>query len=402
MFEIIVAIGVGIVFGIITGLTPGIHINLVSVLLVSSSSYFLGFTEPITLAVFIIAMGVTHTFLDAIPSIFLGAPDESQILNVLPGHRLLLRGMGYEAVKLTVIGSLMGLLITILLLTILMPLSIIIFTGLQNVVGYILVAVSVFMILKERGLNRKFWAFLVFMLSGILGVLVLTMPDISQPLFPLLSGLFGVATLLDSLTQNVSLPKQRVTEMITPERSGMLKAFGGAVFSGSLTGLFPGLGSAHAAIIAMQFLGNIGMYSFMILIGGISTVNFLFSLVTFYTIDKARNGGIVAIQEIVGSIDFSQFMLLVAVSLVAGGIATFLALLFSRGFAAIVSKVNYKHLSLTIMLLIGILAVVFDGLTGLLILAASTAIGLIPPHVQVKRSMAMGVLLLPVILFFLL
>ena len=402
MFEIIVAIGVGIVFGIITGLTPGIHINLVSVLLVSSSSYFLGFTEPITLAVFIIAMGVTHTFLDAIPSIFLGAPDESQILNVLPGHRLLLRGMGYEAVKLTVIGSLMGLLITILLLPILMPLSIIIFTGLQNVVGYILVAVSVFMILKERGLNRKFWAFLVFMLSGILGVLVLTMPDISQPLFPLLSGLFGVATLLDSLTQNVSLPKQRVTEMITPERSGMLKAFGGAVFSGSLTGLFPGLGSAHAAIIAMQFLGNIGMYSFMILIGGISTVNFLFSLVTFYTIDKARNGGIVAIQEIIGSIDFSQFMLLVAVSLVAGGIATFLALLFSRGFAAIVSKVNYKHLSLAIMLLIGILAVVFDGLTGLLILAASTAIGLIPPHVQVKRSMAMGVLLLPVILFFLL
>ena len=347
-------------------------------------------------------MGITHTFLDAIPSIFLGAPDESQILNVLPGHRLLLRGMGYEAVKLTVIGSLMGLIITVSLLPVLIPLSAIVFTLLQNYIGYILIAVSVFMILKERGMNGKFWALNVFMLAGILGVFVLTMPNLRQPLFPLLSGLFGVSALLDSLQQNVVLPKQRITEMIQPERSSMLKAFGGAVFSGSLTGIFPGLGSAHAAIIAMQFLGNIGMYSFMILIGGISTVNFLFGLVTFYTIDKARNGAIVAIQEIVGSITIDQLILLVAVALVAGGIATFLALLLSRGFAGIMSRVNYRLLSIAIIALIFCLALYFDGFTGVIILVTSTALGLIPPHVHVKRSMAMGVLLLPVILFFVL
>jgi len=48
--------------------------------------------DPVVLVVFIIAMSVTHTFLDALPAIFLGAPDADQVLNVLPGHRLLLQG----------------------------------------------------------------------------------------------------------------------------------------------------------------------------------------------------------------------------------------------------------------------------------------------------------------------
>jgi putative membrane protein len=37
----------------------------------------------------------------------LGAPDESKALNVLPGHRMLMEGKGFEAVKLNVIGSLL-------------------------------------------------------------------------------------------------------------------------------------------------------------------------------------------------------------------------------------------------------------------------------------------------------
>ena len=101
-FDIIAAVLVGCCAGIITGLIPGIHINLVSLLLVSVSGYFLGFTSPIVLGVFIISMSVTHTFLDTLPSIFLGAPDADTALAVLPGHRLLLEGRGYEAVKLTV------------------------------------------------------------------------------------------------------------------------------------------------------------------------------------------------------------------------------------------------------------------------------------------------------------
>ncbi len=97
--EILLAILLGILAGIITGLTPGIHINLISVMLLSVSPVLLKYTNPIALAVFIIAMSVTHTFLDAIPSIFLGAPESATALGVLPGHRYLLKGYGLMAVS---------------------------------------------------------------------------------------------------------------------------------------------------------------------------------------------------------------------------------------------------------------------------------------------------------------
>ena len=114
--EILIAIALGATAGVVTGLTPGIHINLLSLILLNLSGYFLGFTTPLVLCVFIISLSVVHTFLDSIPSIFLGAPDADQALNVLPGHKMLLEGKGFEAVKLTVIGSLISLIIVVALI----------------------------------------------------------------------------------------------------------------------------------------------------------------------------------------------------------------------------------------------------------------------------------------------
>jgi len=113
IWQLLLAIMIGILCGIVTGLTPGIHINLVSVLIVSLSSIFLEYTSALFLATIIISMGVTHTFLDSIPSIFLGAPDSDTVMAVLPGHKLLFQGLGWDAVRLTVIGSLLCLLLCI-------------------------------------------------------------------------------------------------------------------------------------------------------------------------------------------------------------------------------------------------------------------------------------------------
>ena len=93
----------------------GIHINLVALLLFISSGFLLQFTTAEVLVVFIISMAITHIFLDFIPSIFLGAPEESTALSVLPGHSMLLEGKGYEAVRLTTFGSYAGLIIMIII-----------------------------------------------------------------------------------------------------------------------------------------------------------------------------------------------------------------------------------------------------------------------------------------------
>ena len=92
-FEITIAILLGCIAGVITGLTPGLHINLVALILFSISPFLLGYTNVIAVASFIIAMSITHTFADFISATYLGAPADDTALAVLPAHRLLLKGM---------------------------------------------------------------------------------------------------------------------------------------------------------------------------------------------------------------------------------------------------------------------------------------------------------------------
>ncbi|MEM7821789.1 MAG: tripartite tricarboxylate transporter permease, partial [Candidatus Aenigmatarchaeota archaeon] len=88
----------GVLIGIPLGLLPGMHINNILPLILSFSFLFASYN----LTVLIVSIAITQIFISFIPSIFLGAPDENTALSVLPGHRLLFEGKGYEAIKLTV------------------------------------------------------------------------------------------------------------------------------------------------------------------------------------------------------------------------------------------------------------------------------------------------------------
>ena len=160
--EFLIAAIFGISAGILTGLIPGIHINLVSLLVVSLSAYLLGIFSPVSLGIFIISMAITHTFLDVIPAIFLGAPDADTALGVLPGHRLLLQGMGYEAVKLTVIGSLFSLILILLLVPLFIKIVPNIYEAIQQWIGWILLGLVIYMIFIEKGMDKKFWSLISF------------------------------------------------------------------------------------------------------------------------------------------------------------------------------------------------------------------------------------------------
>src|SRR3989339_1225048 len=103
--QLIASIALGICLGTITGLIPGLHINLMAVLLVAISGKITGISLDYIAAI-IISMAITHTFLDAIPSIFLGVPDPDKVACVLPTHRMVFEGEAHQAVMLTVFGSL--------------------------------------------------------------------------------------------------------------------------------------------------------------------------------------------------------------------------------------------------------------------------------------------------------
>ena len=397
IWQLLIAIMIGILCGIVTGLTPGIHINLVSVLIVSLSSVFLEYTSALFLATIIISMGVTHTFLDSIPSIFLGAPDTDTVMAVLPGHKLLFQGLGWDAVRLTVIGSLLCLLLCIAIIPVLIFVFPLLYSVLKNYLGYLLILMIVFIILKD---GHKVWALIIFVLSGILGLIVLN-SEISQPLFPMLSGMFGISALLLSLFQKVEVPTQINTEYIKVDKKEYIQSLLGGVFSGSFVALFPGIGAAQAAAMSTVFF-KVKEFGYLILVGGINTVNFIIALVTVYTLDKARNGAIVAVMEILTNIDLSRLITFAAVALIVGGIATMLTLKIAKIFALLIEEINYNLISLAILFFITGLAFYFSGFIGLLVLLISTALGIIPQITGACRSNAMGCLLLPVVIFYIL
>ena len=163
LVEYLFAIFSGIIAGIICGLIPGIHINLVALVAFNLSPIFLTFFSTTSLAVFITSMAVTFTFHDSIPSTFLGCPDEAQALGALPAHRMLLKGNGYEAVLLTVIGSFFCLILSILFLPLFIKSVAFLQPLIKSYIGYILIVIMTYMILKEKNKLKITFSFFLFL-----------------------------------------------------------------------------------------------------------------------------------------------------------------------------------------------------------------------------------------------
>jgi putative membrane protein len=396
--EIVLAIALGVLAGITTGLIPGLHINLVALILFGISPFLLGITNVIVVVAFIISMSITHTFTDFISATYLGAPSDDTALAVLPAHKLLLEGKGHEAIRLTLIGSLLCLIIIILLSPILIIIVPFIFKYLKGYMGWILLVIVLFMVFKENSIHSKTWAFVVVLMAGSLGLIVFSMPNLKDPLLPMLSGLFGLSVLFISLTQKVSVPLQHISETINVKVKNLSKAIGSGIFSGSLISIFPGLGPAQAAVLAGQIVRRIDIYSYLILVGGINTVSMILSLITLFTIQKARNGSIIVVQQLLQVIDINMLMLFLAIAMIAGSIATFFTLIISKIFSKVMNKVNYSLLSLIIILFIIFMVFYFSGFIGFIILVVATAIGIIPNVVNISRSISMACLIVPIIL----
>ncbi len=397
---IIIALILGVLSGVVTGLVPGIHVNLISVLVLSFSPVLLGFVSPSVVGVYIISLALTHSFLDSLPSIYLGAPDAGQELIVLPGHRLLQKGEGHNAVVYTVIGSLGCLILGVVMFPVFLLGMGWLAPVLQGYVGYILIVIMAYMIFKEKGKMLK--SLVMFLISGCLGLLIFNIPALEQPLFPLLSGLFGFSILLVSLASNSSVPPQDFSKPLTLSRKNLFKSVGAASGVGFIAAFLPGFGSSQAAIVATQVVGDIGDEGFLSLVGGINTANMLISIGTVYVLDKARNGAIIVVKELLGGVGLQDMLLFLAVALVVGGIATVLAINLSKIFASVIVKVNYSRLIMGILGFITLLTFYFDGFIGLLVLFTATAVGLTAGYWKVGKNHLMGCLILPVILFFVL
>jgi putative membrane protein len=397
IIEFLLALFLGIIAGTLTGLTPGIHINLIASIIVS---FFFNpsIANSNPLIIFIVSLAITHTFLDFIPSIFLGAPDEDTFLSVLPGHQMLKQGKAHEAVIITLYGSLTALIIIILFTPIFIFLIPAIFNISKLILPFILIFISSYILLREKIFIT---GFVVFFLSGFLGFATLNNP-IKEPLLPLLSGLFGASSLILSINKKSSIGKQKIKNLkkIKISKKEFSKGFIGAIISAPLCSFLPGIGSGHAAIIGSEIIKQTNK-GFLFLLGSINTIVMGLSFITLYTIQKTRTGAAAAVGNLTNSLSLQQLILILTTIIIAGTISFFIAIKVSKIFSKNINKLNYSNLSLIILVLLTIIVTLFTNILGLIVFITSASLGLFAILSGVRRINLMGSLLIPTILFYL-
>lgn len=391
--EILFFVLLGIFAGVIFGLIPGLHPNTVVLLTPLLAVYI---QTPPYLIAFLVSLGVSNVFVDFIPSIILGSPDPEKELAVLPGHKFLLAGKGYGAIKLCVLGGLGSLIVCAVMLPFLIISIPNAYSLLGSYIWMILLFVVLFIILNEEENEKIFLGFFCFILSGIIGLMISDLPV--NPvfiLFPVLSGFFGLSVIIINLKKRIEMPKQQFDGI---EISG--KTRNRSVVSGTLGGIFsgflPGIGSSQIASLASIDKNE---KSFLVTMGAITVSNMILSLLSLWLINKSRSGIAVAIDELL-SIGFNEFLLIFSVALVVVGLSAIITLHLSRIFLAIVEKIDYYKVNIAVATAILFLTFVTSGFYGILLLITCTSLGIFANLSRIKRGLLMGVLIIPTILFF--
>jgi len=393
---IIVGTLAGVGLGVISGLFPGIHSNTLAATLLGLQTFLIPIGGAEALAATMFAALITHTFLDSIPSTFLGIPNPDTALSVLPSHMLCLEGKGEEAVRIAALGSAYAAALAI-------PLSIFLFLILPPLqpffdwwIGIILIAVIGYLII---GCNSPAWAMIVFGISGILGIFTFRYSflgwhtlGMSGILMPLLTGLFGVSVLLFSAGGPVPEQNFYGIRMTCGEiRKGTITG----TVAGLVVGWLPGLSNATAnAVLCAGVRYQRERRQYIFATNAANTSNAITGLAALFAIGRSRNGVMVALS----SLELPSMPAL----LFSGALAAVLAFLITiriSGYAYKLNGIDGKLLNRAVILLVTSISIVIAGPFGLFILVLATAVGVLPTLVNISRVFCMGAIMVPVILY---
>ncbi len=380
----IIYIILGIIAGTITGLVPGLHSNNIVYFLTTISLFENEFSY------FVISMVITQSFVDFIPAVFFGAPQTDTFEGVLPAHKLFIKGHGFEAINLTIFGGIIAIIFSIIFLPIFQQFLTINNDKIIFLIPIVLIFSSFILILNEKNNKKRIIAFFVFFVAASQGLLF------KDQIFPLITGYFGISTIILSNKKN-NLIKQKLTTKIDKENiyDGIVGLIGGAVVS-----IFPGIGNNLAAGIIKLFRQNITPKKYLVMLGSINTSNFIFSIPVLFIIDRARNGAAIYLKE---NFIFTEqtYILSIITIIISAGSAAIITIFLSKQLCKKLVKIDFTILSMLIIILLAVMVLLFNGFFGLLALIFSTALGLFTITNKVKRSNCLGALIIPALFFYL-
>jgi putative membrane protein len=401
----------GVLLGVISGLVPGIHNNTFSALIISYLPLLYLYFAPEEIAMVIFANAITHTFIDILPSIFIGVPDEDTALSVLPGHEMVLEGRGFHAVTLSAISSFLSFLIAMFLFILLFSSGKWFWNVVSSLTPLFLTSIIVFLLASEKKdiyappLNiwlKRFLALTILTFSGIIGYFsfmysyLIEIRGGSSVFIPMMLGFFAVPVISSSIKTS-KLPKQSISINIMPIR---LKHIITGCFSGFLVSLFPGVSSGIAAVISAR---GTERENYLLAVSGANTSNALLCFAVLFTSGKTRSGAASAFREVIGfSINFNEVLNLLIVGFVVALLAFTITLILGAGFSKAVNRLeNFSRISTILLIFFPVYTFFMTGILGLVILIFSSATGLLSLRWDVKRVYCMGCIIIPVLLKYL-
>jgi putative membrane protein len=397
MLEILLGVLIGVILGTISGIIPGVHANTLAGVLLSLQAVLLSVLGPVALAGTLFAALITHTFVDAIPSTFLGIPEADTSLAVLPAHALCLEGNGEEAVRIAALGSACAMVISV-------PVSVLCFLLLPALqpyfdwwIGILLVASVGYMIVTSEAPG---WAFAIFAVSGVLGAFALhytflswhTLAGESAILMPLLTGLFGISVLL--VASQGTLPEQHFSGLRIEDKSVIKYSLLGTG-AGIAVGWLPGLSTASANGVLASVIGyEKDRRSYILATNAANTANAFIGLAALFALSRMRNGVMAALAEL----PLPSMGELMVIGVLASCAAYVITIRLSAS-AHLLNGFDSKTLNRGVIAFVVLLSIVLTGPFGLFILLLATTVGLVPHLVNVPRMYCMGAIMIPVMLY---
>ena len=412
MIELVIACFIGILVGTTTGMIPGIHVNTAGAILFASSTFLLTFLSPEFLCVLMVAMSIAHALIEFVPSMLLGVPEEGTATSILPGHRMVLQGRAKEVIRIVCVGGFGAIIVTILMLPIFNMVLPMLHEASKPFTWMILLFTSIYLTYSLTGSHRDFlWSLLLFVLSGILGWTIFQTPISSGvTLMCTFSGLFGISTILFSLNDNSTLPHQNSFYDLDIDFVKFKSIFAGGI-TGAILGFLPGFGPAQGTVIAQAASGasdndDDDTVNFLLATSGLNISDCLFSLMAIYIIGNPRSGIAVYMSYLVSDMTLNHLIIYIFASLLAVSVSLVLALKLGDSFSKLMGKVDYKKLSIGVILLQIVILFIFifyyEAPVAYMILAlvTSTAMGMLPHYLGVGKSHLMGVLIIPAIVIY--
>jgi putative membrane protein len=369
---------------------------------------------------FMAGMIVGWSMLNTIPSVLLGAPDESAMFTVLPGQKYLMYGRGYEGTMITGVGGLAGIYVLVFLVG---PFAPKFLPAIQGVLRYhmhwILWVVIAFILMSEwpKGGNwgpagwKKFFdawrslgaGLLTFFLSGFLGFILIYRSPVNvemafQNIMPAFVGLFGIPWCLLNIISGAQVPKQYVGDSLDIDADVVLRSAGAGALGGGFAAFFPvitgGIGGLLAGHATAQrdervFIMSQGVSKLIYYVGA-------FLLLFVPGLGVTRGGAAWMMKQLYMPRTYYDYYMILGSIAIAGATAFLIMSPLTRWTIRFIERANYRNASVLALGIILALVYLMTGWGGLAVMIVAAGIGLIPVLFGSRRLNCLGVLLLPI------